>query len=261
MVEIRISPEECARRILERELGRPVVLHDDGSQSSMYDLRIGQRVAPDIAIECVAAVDPIRTATWNEGPGRGVITVESPADWSVVLRPHARVKPVRSRLAEIIKGCEEANIDGFTPVDSWLRGRAPDLHALLDRLRIASVASYVPGIGKVYLGMTGLGGAVDTEGSFVAEWLSEFLRAETRKDVLDKLSASGAAECHVFIPVSFGGVPWLVESYLGTHTKSLPPSEPELPSPVEAVWIMYGRRGLRWDGKAWSFFDALVPAQ
>ncbi|MGH7476550.1 MAG: hypothetical protein ACRELD_09695 [Longimicrobiales bacterium] len=60
---------------------------------------------------------------------------------------------------------------------------------------------------------------------------------------------------------ALGGVPWLVESYLGTHTDSLPPSEPDLPPPVDAVWIMYGRRGLRWHAKPWSFFDAVIPAE
>ena len=68
------------------------------------------------------------------------------------------------------------------------------------------------GTGTVYLGMTGFGGAVDTEGLAVAKPIGKFLRAPEQEDVLSKLRASGAAECHVFIAVSFGGAPWQVES-------------------------------------------------
>jgi hypothetical protein len=42
-----------------RRVGRqtPGDVHDDGSQTSMYDLRIGAVEAPDVAIECVGAVN------------------------------------------------------------------------------------------------------------------------------------------------------------------------------------------------------------
>jgi hypothetical protein len=56
MGQLRITFEECARRILQRELGRPVVLHDDGRRPGLYDLRVGDDAATEIAIECVGAV-------------------------------------------------------------------------------------------------------------------------------------------------------------------------------------------------------------
>jgi hypothetical protein len=39
----------------------------------------------------------------------------------------------------------------------------------------------------------------------------------------------------------------------------VPQAKPDLPAPVDSVWIMYGRKGLRWDGSQWAFFDAVVP--
>lgn len=46
-----MAAEEWARRIIEQELHYIVTLHDDGSQPSMYDLRVGTVDAPNMAIE------------------------------------------------------------------------------------------------------------------------------------------------------------------------------------------------------------------
>jgi hypothetical protein len=53
-----MAGEEWARRILEKDLKRNVVLKDDGTASGMYDLRIGSADAPEMAVECVGTVDP-----------------------------------------------------------------------------------------------------------------------------------------------------------------------------------------------------------
>jgi hypothetical protein len=257
-----LTAEECARRIIQRELGRRVLLHDDGRRARMYDLRIGAELCPDIAIECVGAVDPQRTETWNIGPAKGAVTVPVPGDWHVVIRPDTRVKQVRSALPELLSEFQTRGLHGFTPVDAFLQVEAPELYEPLAELKIDSVSWYEgsPGPGKLYLGMTGCGGAVDPRGTEVPPWISDFLRAEERRDVLQKLQASGARECHVFVIVSFGGVPWLVESYLGTDTDLLPLAKPDLPEPVDSVWIMYGASGVRWDGNQWRFFSAVIPA-
>jgi hypothetical protein len=258
---LRLTVEECAGRILQREIGCAVRLNDDGSAPRMYDLRVGDLRFPDVAVECVGAVDRVRTETWNVGPARGLLSLNLHGDWGVQLRPHARVKPILAVLEALLRNCEQAGLEWFTHVDAFLNHREPDLFAALNALNIASVhCACAEGTGTVYLGMTGFGGAVDTEGRAVAGWISEFLRAPDQEDVLLKLRASGAAECHAFVAVSFGGVPWPVESYLGTHTDHLPDTAPDLPPPVSAVWIMYGRNGVRWDGKGWCFFDATVPA-
>jgi hypothetical protein len=258
----RITVEECARRILQREIDRPVIRHDDGSEPGMYDLRIGPADAPNVAIECVGAVDPTRTETWNVGPARGPLSLALRGDWYVKLLPHSRLKDILRRIEDVLRAAEEAQVEDHTSVDLYLKHRNPRLFAVLDDLNIASIYRLcLRGRGTVFLGMTGIGGAVDPSGHAVPGWISEFLRAPERADVLVKLSASGAAERHVFVAVAFAGVPWPVESYLGTCTDSLPIDAPDAPPPVSAVGIMYGRRGLRWDGRKWTFFDATVPPE
>ena len=256
----RLCAEECARRIIQRELRAPVVLHDDGTRPSMYDLRVGDVLHPSIAIECVGAVDRLRTETWNVGPGRGSFTLPLDGDWNVVLLPNAIVKRVRAELPSLLRVYSESGFEGFVPVDAFLNLRNPSLFKRLAGLKIDSVSRYDPGSGRIYLGMTGYGGAVDPTGREVPGWIAEFLRANDRQDVLLKLRISDAAARHVFVHVSFGGVPWLVESYLGTETDLLPSEAPDLPEPVDAVWIAYGKKGVRWDGAAWRFFDAVIPA-
>ena len=60
-----MAGEEWARHIVAKELKRAVELNDDGSVPSMYDLRIGPFDAPEVAIECVGAINSAFTETWN----------------------------------------------------------------------------------------------------------------------------------------------------------------------------------------------------
>src|SRR5918999_3186840 len=237
MSESRMTFEECARRILQRELRRPAVLHDDGRRPGLYDLRVGDAEAPDIAIECVGAVDSVRTETWNIGPAQGPLSLHLAGDWHVVLRPHARMKEIKSRLEDVLQECELANMSGFRPVDWSLEHHNPHIFTALDALRIDSITCVREvGAGQVDFGMTGTGGAVDPYGSAVPGWIEEFLNAPDRRDVIEKLKRSGAVRCHVFVGVSFVGVPWPVESYLGDRTEYVPAISPTLPSCVDAVW-------------------------
>jgi hypothetical protein len=260
MISSDLTFEEGARRILQRELQTHVVLNDDGRSDALYDLRVGDPQTPSIAVECTAALDPVRTETWNVGPARGPLSLNLSRDWHVVLKPNARVRRIRHNLERILQECERAGIDTFTPVDFHLKRAHPPLFQELDSLKIESVSAFrEPGTGSVFLGMTGTGGAVDPTGSAVPAWVGDFLRESRNSDVLLKLAKSGASERHVFIGVSFCGVPWSVESYLGTRTDILPITSPHLPDPITAVWIMYGPRGVRWDGARWHFFNAVIP--
>lgn len=256
-----MSVEEHARRIIERELQRRVILHDDGSASGLYDLRIGGAAVPEIAIECVGAVDPIRTETWNIGPAGGPLSTALRGDWNVELRPNARIKRILAQLESLLRQCEEKHLLGFLPIDWGFKRTDQTLHSALVGLGIESVHCFRPdGNGQVHLGMTGIGGTVHTRGDEVPEWISGFLRAPDKADVLSKLRRSRARECHVFVPVTFASVPWAVESYLERPIEVLPDSPPDLPVPVHAVWIIYGANGLLWNGTAWRLFDASVPS-
>src|ERR1700687_3868211 len=97
-----MAGEEWARRIVQNALGCVVHINDDNSIPGMYDLRIGSPNAPEVAIECVGAVDPTYTETWNVGPAKGPLTLPVAGDWIVEIAPTARVKVVKQSLAQLL---------------------------------------------------------------------------------------------------------------------------------------------------------------
>lgn len=246
--------EEWARRILEKELKRKVDLNDDNSAPGMYDLRVGPPDAPELAIECVEAIDRIWIKAWMDGPAKGPLELALTGDWSIQLTPGARIDA--KRVEPLLRDLEER---GFydEPVDYFLKRRDAVLFHQLESLNITYARCFrLPGTGKVHLGMKGIGGMVDSTGGALPGWVGEFLRAHP--DKLSKLERSAAPERHMFLPVSFAGAPWPVESYLTTGLDQLPSEAPDLPPQVTGVWIVsgFGRRGLRWHRGAWRLFEA-----
>ena len=253
-----MAGEELARRIVERELKRAVHINDDGSTPGMYDLRVGSPHAPEMAIECVGAVDKIFTETWNVGPAKGPIELSIKGDWIVTVTNKARIKIVKQRIEQILQVLEDQETYEIH-VDYRLEYSDSKLFEKLESLGITHIACYRPqGTGKVHFGMPGIGGPVDTEGSSISKWVSTFLSETALKDVLQKLKRSAAKERHVFLFVTFGGAPWSVESYLTGDFEQLPSQGPDLPQPVTGVWIVsgFGQKGLRWNGATWQLFLA-----
>jgi hypothetical protein len=255
-----MAGEEWARRIIENELGRSVALNDDNSKAGMYDLRIGATDTPEIAIECVGVVDSILTETWNIGPAKGPLYRPLAGDWTVTISRGARVKVIKQKIGSLL---QELEMRGLYDVraDHWLKWREMWLFDALEALGIEWASCYqLEGTGKVDLTMSGTGGAVDDTGSAVPGWISDFLRAPARSDVLEKLGRSGAESCHVFALVTLAAAPWSVESYLIGGIEKLPLQQPDLPTPVNEVWIVhvhgFGQRGLRWNGEVWRSFKA-----
>ena len=248
--------EEFARNIIERELRQSVLIHDDGSEDSMYDLRIGSKDCPEVAIEVTGAV--------NKQFIEASILVGSPEvfeglanDWLVGIRDDARIKTIRKKLCSLLGRLEEAGIYHLN--DYWQhRQRYRDLMNELEQLGITAthrVAREDP-TGKVYFILPGIGGGVDDAGTEIPQWISKFLKEENRRDNLYKLNRSGASECHVFVPISFSGAPFEVESYFSGDLKIVPQEAPDLPEPVKCVWLSgAGAKGIWWNGAEWKFFE------
>ena len=255
-----MAGEEWARRIVEKELRRSVVVNDDNSRDGMYDLCIGPADAPELAVECVGAIDQTRTETWNVGPSKGPLELSLLGDWIITITPSARIKAIKKRLEPLLQELEDRGLHD-TPVNRALNWRDPAVGEELDSLNITHANCYrLPGTGKVSFAMTGTGGAVDSQGTTVPEWVGEFLREPDQEDVLRKLQRSEAEERHAFIFVALGGATWPVEYYFNftEGLDQLPTEAPDLPQPVTGVWIVgqFGQKGLRWNGSAWSRFEA-----
>jgi hypothetical protein len=162
----------------------------------MYDLRIGSADAPEVAIECVGALNPTFTETWKVSPARGPLELPITGDWIMTIAPEARIKAVKKNVEQILRRFEEQEIHQVR-VDFRLERLDKALFDELETLNITDASCYrVKGTGKVHLGMPGIGGAVDTYGSTVSEWLGQFLRDSARQDVLRKLQKPKALEHH-----------------------------------------------------------------
>lgn len=249
-----MAGEDWARRIVQNALNREVRIHDDNSQPSMYDLRIGPVDAPEVAIECVGAVDRTYTETWNVGPAKGSFTLPVAGNWTVEISPTARIKrTVMPRLPQFLTELERRGLDAIS-YNHWLPPIDQPMLNVMDSIGIIHASRYsAPYSGKVYLTMPGTGGCVDHTGSKLPEWLGDFLRDPAQADVLSKLQRAGTRNCHAFVFATFQGVPWNVESYLTGSLTALPDEPPDLPPPVTEAWVVssFGDKGLHWNGNVW----------
>jgi hypothetical protein len=252
-----LTVEQWAQQIIEKELNRPVVVHDDDSQPSMYDLRIGAVEAPEVAIECVGAVDSVGTETWNVGPGKGPLQLTGvKGDWMITISRDANIRTIRRNIEPFFRDLEERDVLRVSE-DILFKRHDELLLKKLESLGIQHTSCVrMPGTGQVHWTMEGNGGAIDSEGSALPQWIEEFLRDSKREDVLFKLRQTSAQERWVFVPVKLGGAPWSVESYLTGEFESLPATGPNLPSPVTGMWVAstHGTHGVRWDSAGWRLF-------
>ena len=258
-----MTVERWVQQILEKELNCPVVVHDDGSQPSMYDLRVGAVEAPDVAIECVGAVDSVFTETWNVGPGRGSFSLAVKGDWRIGIAREAHIGTIRRRIEPILQKLEEREVSDVR-VGHFLKGDDSGLLEELESLDIQHVWCFrMPGTGRVHMLIEGVGGGVDSAGSAIPQWIEEFLCDPEREDVLFKLRRTDAKERWVFVPVRHRGAPWPVESYLTGELKCLPATEPNLPSPVTGIWVAstVGTQGVRWYDAGWRSFRIKEESQ
>jgi hypothetical protein len=242
---------------VQRTLGRTVEQHDDNTHPGMYDLRIGPVDRPEIAIECVGAVDRKFTEAWNVGCAKGPWNLSVQGDWDVGVSQTFRFRHLEKGLTDLLRELEMRGI-WTARADHVLRHTDPDLYGRMQLLKVTDAFGYrTAGSGKVTFSLPGRGGAVDTCGSSVAPWLGSYLREPGQADVLAKLMQSGAPERHVFLFVEVHGAPWPVESYLFRKIVRVPSSAPDLPETVTAAWIAptSGEHGLYWDRCNWSIID------
>jgi hypothetical protein len=256
-----LAGEEWARRIVQNALNRVVHINDDNSKPAMYDLRIGSADAPEVAIECVGAVNSTYTETWNVGPAKGALMLSLTRNWIVEISPTARIKTVKQCLPQFLAKLEQCGIQAISH-NHW---PPPGNEALLDEMDsigiVHSSCYSAPECGKVYLTMPGTGGWVDDKGTQLPKWLGDFLRDSRQADVLSKLEMSGAKHRHAFVFATFQGVPWSVESYLTGSLNTVPDDPPDLPPSVTEVWVVsgFGDKGLHWNGKTWRIVAARGP--
>ena len=244
--------EEAHRRIVSYELGCDVHINDDSSGESLYDLRVGSKHNPEIAIECVGAVDE-QTAKLFGSSKKWECPPIINGDWVVEVVPGGPLKRLYRELAPLLSELEELAVWSAAH-DVFLQHSNKYLWEKLDVLHINFVrCSRKNGFGRVHIIPPPVGGTVNDTADGVVEWLNEFVAAAARSDVVYKLNKSQAPQKEIFVSVSFGGVPWSVYSYLTGDLDILPAENPELPPSVTGVWIVLGpKKGIRWNN-GWKF--------
>lgn len=228
--------EHAAARVIAAHIGAQVVLHDDGSAPSMYDLEIRYTDGRRGAVEVTAAEDEQLRADYGaiQGP-RSVIEDERlTGGWLVLLRSGARVKAARAALPDLLVRFEAAGLDDVSlyrqrkEADTWA-------HDALDSLGVTDTRA-----GSVRPGMVALLPALrvawlSSDPEDVVAFAERF--AASRPDNLHKLGDSGAAERHLFM---WGGdVPqdWPSMRPLGLDIEALPSRAPQLPPEITDVWV------------------------
>jgi hypothetical protein len=252
------ADEEWARQVIQRHLSRPVYLHDDGSQNSMYDLRVGPADNPEIAIECVKDADPDSIRVWKKGPSKGVRILNTKGDWVIELSGSAKVKTLESRLGTLLcqlhaLGIHELDLDPVRVMNA-----APSAAELAAHGVVSATCTDANGEGRISYYMTNPGGITDPTGKDLTDWVAAFLASENHGDVLHKLAASRARERHVCIIMMLNGtstVP-LLSHFLGPL--NLPADAPTVPVEVTGIWLLLPSNGagMFWSASGWRAVSA-----
>ena len=174
----------------------------------------------------------------------------------ITISRDANIRTIRRNIEPFFRDLEERDVLRVSE-DILFKRHDELLLKKLESLGIQHTSCVrMPGTGQVHWTMEGSGGAIDSEGSALPQWIEEFLRDSKREDVLFKLRQTSAQERWVFVPVKLGGAPWSVESYLTGEFESLPATGPNLPSPVTGIWVAstHGTHGVRWDSAGWRLF-------
>ncbi len=169
-------------------------------------------------------------------------------------------RDLRRDLPQLLTALQASGLTNL-PVDHVARRYHRMFYDQLLGLGVEYVSCYREvGSGGVSFMLDGMGGAIDSAGSTVSEWVGRWLRAPERADVLHKLRGTITATRDIFIPVTIDGTEWGVVSYLTGISGSelhLPPGEPDLPAPVTSVWLaptssFQDPLGVWWDGAKWA---------
>jgi hypothetical protein len=250
-----MAKEEWERQIVENVLKRIVEIHDDNSSDGMYDLRIGAADSPDIAIECIRAVEKAYMETRNQPM---LLNTSIPGIWVVNITINAPIKRLQKEIDALLRELQSL---GCTNLKTGLRLKHENeaLDKRLTSLGIRSILFSLPSeVGQVYLLMPMKVYSANEKGDALPAWIGKFLRDDACQDVLCKLQRSGAVERQVFIVTGFHGLPEDVDAYLRGDLNRVPIIAPDLPPPVTGVWIIeeFSTRGLYWGGMNWHLFDA-----
>ncbi len=266
--ERKIPPEEqWVAAIVSRAIDRPVKLHDDNSEPSMYDLHIGDFRPGGAALEVTAVADPALSALWNtlhKTDGRWVFEGLA-GGWTVEVPPTASTRKLRSELRDLLADLERRGIKEVDSDDAPWRPEVAKLHDL----KISHLSQYDTDCpGSVYFmpdqGPERSGGAMAADAEDLLDWIEQLLASDAFMDNRQKLAKAATQDRHLFVLFpALATAPFSVHSALLGRNVALPSRAPRLPEEVTHLWLAstlgFPGDGIRWDGSAWHKFSIQPP--
>jgi hypothetical protein len=205
----------------------------------MHDLDICYPDREPGAVEIVAAADQHAMALSRTRRGRWQAEDLAGA-WAVWVVPRRRSwSALEKQLPPFLAELERAGISELRRDD--LLGAYPNETTELGLAGVLRVATEHPA--SIYVQVEEpaerTGGFPSDTGDELAAWITAFLSEPEQRDVLDKLSRSGAAERHAFVVLpAFATAPFAVFDMLTSEAPPVPAEMPELPGAGTDVWVM-----------------------
>ena len=239
--------EFIAANVVRRLTGARVILQDDGSKPAMPDLRIERSDGSVIYAEVVTDFDPSYAQLFAEllkSGGQIPMRVEdlrSDRIWFLTVTGSFQVARLRWSVTTALTKLAAAGqlyevAAEFEPrVPSGQRAEVVELVAL-GVVGLFSRPTNPGEPGAVLIYPDGVSGPVDPDWPAFLGWLESRLASEQWADVRRKLAATGAAERHVFVGVTFS----FGEAFfaLACEHSTLPPRAPRLPPEITHLWVM-----------------------
>lgn len=218
--------EGMAARVVARLTGERVVIQDDGSKPAMADIRIDYADKPVAYVEVVVDIEGSYAAMeweiWRRASSM-------PADrcWQVSVSGSSRpLKTLRQELPVIL--------------GSLHHPPGPREAQQLASLGVRVTGHWMPRPGEtgaIELLPEGILGPAELEWEPFLNWINAFLVSRRAADVREKLAATGAAERHAFIGVSFTTPGSAYFALREEGWPRLPSHNPTLPPEITHLWI------------------------
>jgi hypothetical protein len=261
------SEEVWVKACIEQALPHVTVeQHDDGSQPSMYDLKITYPDGVTAAVEITAAMDEqqIRVRKSTKGHATRWQEPNMVGGWDVRVSAPDVPKDFNKQLPDLLRDLENASLTairgdksssdplvaraatlGVIEARQWQTAHPGSIYAMPERPFDPS-AVYAPSTGDA-----------------LAKWLGPWVADPKRSDNLRKLANSGASERHLFILVPGSSLaPDSVVNLLVEPGAPLPQVAPHLPPEVTHIWAMStwnSGDGFRWAvDESWTRFTKVT---
>jgi hypothetical protein len=255
-----LSPEEqWAARQVARAAGATWQPHDFGGRQRAVDVtltypdgRTGALEVTSYAEEGTQERDVILAGQQYQWPNPGA------GDWSITLRPSARIAELKSRYARIIALCEQAGVNNPQHLPWTMRDIDADLRWLINHpdvtMRRMQALPHSARLARVWVHAASTWAFPDEQLVGLQAAIEELLEVDVIARHVEKLLAHDADEHHLFVIIGLGGLPAAQYFPLTADVQVLPPTVPSLPAGLSHLWLKteYGPSLLCCTPAGWS---------